>query len=51
MNLWPRIITIYFNVVIPGILLGLMGFITLFLFLTVPFAVIDAVQRRKEGEK
>ena len=51
MNLWPKIIPIYFNVVIPGILLGLMGFITLFLFFAVPVTLFEAAQRRKENRK
>ena len=51
MNLWPRIIPLYFNCVIPGILLGLMGFVTLFLFIAVPTALFDAAQRRKGAKK
>ena len=51
MNLWPRLIPIYFNVVIPGILLGLMGFITLLLFFVIPVTLFEAAQRRKEHGK
>lgn len=51
MNLWPRLIPLYFYCVVPGILLGLMGLCTLVLMLTVPVALTEALRRRKEGKR
>lgn len=51
MNLWPRIIPLYFNFVIPGILLGLMGLFTMLFLFFMPFSLIDAVLRRKEESR
>ena len=51
MNLWPRNIPLYFNFVIPGILLGLMGLFTMLFLFFMPFSLIDAALRRKEESR